>query len=133
VSRAVLADAGPLYAAVDPSDQYHERARAEVQRLEQAGYAVLVAFPTLLETYTLVLHRLGGGVARRFLAEVLDGATAVNPDSEDYHAAVKLLGGYPDQRITLFDALVAILARRLDAPIWTYDLDFDVLRSHVWR
>lgn len=32
--RAVIADTGPMYAAVDVDDQYHERAQAELQLIE---------------------------------------------------------------------------------------------------
>jgi predicted nucleic acid-binding protein len=53
--RAVLADAGPLYAIADESDALHERATQELQQLERDACEVLVAYPTLLETYSLVL------------------------------------------------------------------------------
>jgi predicted nucleic acid-binding protein len=49
--RAVLADTGPLYAAVDPDDQYHERAQKQLQVLEDEGLSILLAYPTLLEAY----------------------------------------------------------------------------------
>ncbi len=45
--RAVLADTGPLYAAADPSDQYHNRAQDELRRLQRQRALVLVAYPTL--------------------------------------------------------------------------------------
>ena len=56
---AVLADSGPLYAAVDPDDAYHPQAQRELKRLARNHQDVIIAYPTLLETYTLVLHRLG--------------------------------------------------------------------------
>ena len=57
--KQVLADTTPLYAAFDPSDQYHARSQTELQQLEQSGTEVLLLYPTLLEAYTLVLQRLG--------------------------------------------------------------------------
>ena len=33
--HAVFVDTGPLYAAVDPDDQYHSRAQQELQTLNQ--------------------------------------------------------------------------------------------------
>lgn len=40
---------------------------------------------------------------------------------------------YPDQSITLFDAILAVLSDRLALPIWTFDHHFDVMGSDVWR
>ena len=57
----------------------------------------------------------------------------VNPEADDYLAAAALLSRYPDQRITLADAVVATLSRRLGLPVWTYDHHFDVMGSSVWR
>ena len=59
MKRTVLADTGPLYAAVDPDDAYHARAHRELKRLVHDKCEVVVAYPTLLEAYTLVLYRLG--------------------------------------------------------------------------
>jgi predicted nucleic acid-binding protein len=55
VSGKVLADTGPLYAAVDPSDDHHERAQGDIRRLNSEGIGVTVAYPTLCECYSLVL------------------------------------------------------------------------------
>ena len=57
--RSVLADTGPLYALADPSDQFHERARCELARLESTGLQVVVPYAVLCESYTLVMRRLG--------------------------------------------------------------------------
>jgi predicted nucleic acid-binding protein len=59
----VLADTGPLYAAADPDDAHHKRARRELSRLGAARYEVVVAYPILFEAYTLVLFRLGESAA----------------------------------------------------------------------
>ncbi len=40
MTRSVLADTGPLYAAVDADDQYHERAQGQLQALENEGLSV---------------------------------------------------------------------------------------------
>lgn len=129
---AVLADTGPLYAAADPDDAYHKRARRELSRLASGHQEVVVAYPTLLEAYTLVLFRLGQSTALHWLEEMV-GAALVNPSAEDYRQAVARVASLKDQPITLFDALVASLARRLDLEVWTYDHHFDVMRVAVWR
>jgi predicted nucleic acid-binding protein len=131
--RAVLADTGPLYAAVDPADQYHTQAQQELKRLEQEGLEVFVAYANLLECYTLILHRLGISTAFRWLNEIQEGASLINPTLDDYHAAMSRIQRYRDQAFTLFDVVLAILSERLALPVWTYDHHFDVMRVPVWR
>jgi predicted nucleic acid-binding protein len=131
VTGFVLADAGPLYAAVDPHDAHHRRARRELQRLAGDRRAVMVCFPTLLEAYSLVRFRLGWGVASRWLTEMTNGVF-VNPLPEDYRQASAKLAAFSDQPITLFDATVAAIATRLELEVWTYDHHFDVMRVPVW-
>jgi predicted nucleic acid-binding protein len=132
VKSAVLADTGPLYAAADPDDAHHKRARRELSRLAGAHQEVVVAYPTLLEAYTLVLFRLGESAALHWLEDMADAAL-VNPIAEDYRQAVARVQSLKDQPITLFDALVATLARRLSLEVWTFDHRFDVMRVPVWR
>ena len=129
---AVVADTGPLYAAADPDDAHHRRAKRELSRLAGGQKEVVVAYPTLLEAYTLILFRLGQSAALNWLEEMA-GAVLVNPIAEDYRQAVAKVQSLKDQPITLFDALVATLARRLSLEVWTYDHHFDAMRVAVWR
>ena len=133
MKRAVLADTGPLYAAVDPDDVHHARAHRELSRLAQDKFEVVVAYPTLFEAYTLVLYRLGMQTGLAWLNEILNGALLINPTAQDYREAVSKLAAFPDQPITLFDATTAALADRLGMKAWTYDHHFDVMRAAVWR
>jgi predicted nucleic acid-binding protein len=132
VRPAVLADTGPLYAAADPDDTHHKRARRELRRLAEENHEIMVAYPTLLEAYTLVLFRLGENAALRWL-EDMAGAALINPGAEDYRHAVVRVQSMKDRSITLFDALVGTLAGRLGLKVWTYDHHFDVMRVAVWR
>jgi predicted nucleic acid-binding protein len=133
MSGAVLADTGPLYALADPSDQFHDRAHRELEIMTIRNSPVLVAFPVLCETHTLVLRRLGGKYAANWLSEVLSGSVPVNPEAGDYLEASSSLRKYSDHPITLVDALLAQLTRRLDAPVWTFDRHFVTMRTNVWR
>ncbi len=128
----MLADAGPLYAAVDPSDLHHQQALRELEILSGDHCDVIVSFSTLLEVYSLVLRKIRRGVALRWLEEMAD-ATLINPTPEDYRQASVRLADFTDQSITLFDATLAILALRSGLPVWTYDHHFEAMRIPVWR
>jgi predicted nucleic acid-binding protein len=132
VKRAVLADTGPLYASADPDDAHHKRAQRELQKLNGEKREVVVAYPTLLEAYTLVLFRLGRGAASVWLND-MESAVLINPTPDDYRGAALRIKALADQPVTLFDATIATLARRLKLPVWTYDHHFDVMRVDVWR
>ncbi len=133
MSQTILADTGPLYAAIDHHDRHHKRAVSELRRIARENWEVSVAYPILLEAYSLSLYRLGRETAATFLAEVLLRGTLINPSPEDYLAAATKLAAFPDQSITLVDATLAVLATRLSIQVWTYDHHFDVMRTKVWR
>jgi len=132
MTRAVLADSGPLYAAADEDDVYHEQALRQLEKLARDRREVVIAYPILLETYGLVLFRMGTGAALKWLTYLTDAAL-VNPTPEDYRQAFTRVRALPDQRVTLVDATVAALASRLGLEVWTYDHHFDVMRIPVWR
>ncbi|MBE9247629.1 hypothetical protein IQ226_00065 [Dolichospermum sp. LEGE 00240] len=43
--RAIIADAGLLYAAVDVDDQYHQRSKTQIQRINGENLRILISFP----------------------------------------------------------------------------------------
>ena len=131
--RAVLADTGPLYAAVDPSDDSHERARKDIERLNREGFGVALTYPTLCEGYSLVVYKLGLEAALRWLEETRENASQLNPTPEDYRAAEQVVLRYRDQDLSLFEAIAAVVGERLSLAVWTYDYHFDVMRAEVWR
>ena len=131
--RTVLADTGPLYAAVDPDDQDHDRAQEQMTNLADAGVSVVIVYPILSEAYSLILYRLGFPSASAWLDDVRAGSAWMNPSPQDYRDATVVVGRYQDQTITLFDATLATVALRLSLPVWTYDHHFDTMRVPVWR
>ena len=61
--KAVIADTVTIYAAFDPSDQYHDRAQVELEQLEQQKLSVIIPYPIVWESYSLVMQRLGTSLA----------------------------------------------------------------------
>jgi hypothetical protein len=101
--------------------------------LRTENLKTLVTYPTLLECYILVLHKLGIGEAHSFVKYVAGTAVLVNPTAEDFDAATARVLEYPDQDITLTDAVLVEVSARLAAPVWTHDHHFDVMGAQVWR
>jgi predicted nucleic acid-binding protein len=130
--RGVLADTGPLYAAVDPRDAFHKQAVEELGKLAREKRNVLVPYPILLEAHNLVLRRLGKTIAADWLTDMA-AAALINPTPDDYRQATARVEALSDQPITLFDATVAVLAARMRLAVWTYDHHFDLMRVPVWR
>jgi predicted nucleic acid-binding protein len=132
VTRAVLADSGPLFAIADDTDSLHERAIRDFELLARDRREILVPYPILLETYTLALFSLGQKSAAEWLSQILS-AVFISPTSDDYRRAATQVLALPDQSITLVDATVAAVAGRLGLQVWTYDYHFDVMRVSIWR
>lgn len=131
--RTVLADAGPLYAFAVRSDQYHDRAIREMDRLNGDRVEIVVPYPVLFETYSLILRRSRVPVALSWLGQMTASVTLVNPTFEEYRLATERVHRYPDQPITLFDALIAAMSGRRGLPVWTFDHHLDILGANVWR
>ena len=131
MKRAVVADSGPLFAIADEGDAYHGRAMQELQLFVRDRREVLLAYPILVEAYSLILLRVGRHAALAWLAQIVS-ATFVDPLPEDYRWAMAQVQSLPDQSITLVDATVAAVASRLGLQVWTYDHHFDVMRAAVW-
>ena len=131
--REVLADTGPLYALKDPDDQYHGRAQEDTLRIERERFSVVIAYPTLLEAYNLILRRLTLWEAHQWLNDATSASVLINPTPEDYQSAFARTRDYGDQAISLVDAVTAVLSERLDLQVWTYDYHFDTMGTNVWR
>ena len=131
--RAVLADTGPLLALTVRQDQFHLRALEERRRLQQENLRVVVGYPTLYETYSLLLRHIRPSAAHRWRQQLAQNLGHLTPTVADYEAAAREVERYADQALSLFDGMVAVLSERLEVPIWTFDADFDVMRADVWR
>lgn len=131
--RAVLVDAGPLYALADPDDEWHDRAGGELYLIEDRRLQLVVPWPVLQEAYTLVMRRLGVARAHTWLAETVAGTAQISPRRQDYEDAADRIRRFSDQEITLFDGLLVSLGSYLDLPVWTFDHHLDVLGAQVWR
>jgi predicted nucleic acid-binding protein len=130
--HGVLADTGPLIATLDPHDPYFEIARNEVVKIRASRIRVAVTISTVLEAYSLASRHFNTRVALRWLDEVTRSATIIEPQWDDYASAISLIQRFADQDITLFDAVLHVVAQRLELAVWTYDHHFDILATNRW-
>jgi predicted nucleic acid-binding protein len=130
--RVVLADSGPLYAIIHPHDQYYERAHAELAALAADHLLMAVIYPTVLETYSLILKRHSPIDAISWIQDVSRNPLPLEPIKADYLQAFETVQRFTDQDVTLFDAVLASFAIRSNLPVWTYDHHFDTLGATRW-
>lgn len=78
-------------------------------------------------------RKLGLAQAESFLRHLVRTSVLLTPTEEDYRGAIRRVSRYPDQDISLIDALSVEIGDRLEAPAWTYDHHFDVMGARVWR
>ena len=129
----ILVDTGPLYALAMQRDALHPRAQTELAQLKERNLRLLISTSALLETQSLLLRRESPGFVLAYVDALLTGSDLINPSSADYLKAQALLTNYQDQKISLFDASLVVLATTLKVSIWTFDVDFDIMRAPVWR
>lgn len=89
-------------------------------------------YPVIIESYSLILYRLGFETAQRFLKYSQDCITLLNPTPEQYEKAQLELAKYPDQKITLVDAITVIVSAETNSLVWLYDFHFDIMQSKRW-
>ena len=104
-----IVDAGPLYAAVDESDQDHLRCLAA---LETRGLRLVVPAMVVAETCALVRLRMGP----RIEADFLRGLAVMDveaPRPEDFERMAELMKRHVGLPLGGTDACVVALAERL--------------------
>lgn len=119
-------DTSAFYAAADRGDASHERAKAAL-----AVQDVLVTSDhVLVETWTLLRHRLGRAAAERFWAGVRAGAVAVEPvGTADLEAAWAMGEAFADQDFSIADRTgFAVMLRLGVHRAVSLDGDFAIFR-----
>jgi hypothetical protein len=111
---ALILDTGPLYASLDRSDADHAACRSLI---ESASEPLVIPAPVLVEVDYWIHTRLHPGVLVALLADVEDGAYAVEGlQAGDYARIRQLCDQYADADIGFVDAAVLAVVERLDEP-----------------
>jgi hypothetical protein len=109
----IVADTGAIVALLDADERHHQVLR---QRFERDRGGWLLPWAILPEVDYLAATRLGSEVAQAFLADLAEGAFAVEwGDEEDLARAEELSKRHQALKLGLVDAVVIAVAERLGA------------------
>jgi predicted nucleic acid-binding protein len=122
----LFVDSSAFYAAADMGDSSHERAKA----ILASGEALVTTDHVLVETWLLLRHRLGAGVAERFWAAIRGGAASLEPvGAADLEVAWQIGHAFADQEFSIVDRTSFAVMERLGVfRAASFDHDFAVYR-----
>ncbi len=127
MTPAILFDAGPLTALLNPNDRSHDWAREQFRRLPTP---LLTTEPVLAETFHLL--RRDRCDADEVFALADEGILKVGLRFEDEQASLRqLMARYREVPMSLADAtLVRLSELHGDSRVFTLDADFLIYRRH---
>lgn len=108
-----VVDAGPLYAAVDRSDDDHARS---VELLARSDLELVIPSLVVAEVTYIVGRRLGAEIEAAFLRSLGDFDVAA-PEPQDWQRIGDLVEQYRDLPLGGTDASVVALAERLEGEV----------------
>lgn len=123
---SVFVDTSVWYAAADRSDTSNARAKA----ILSAGAALVTSDHILIETWTLLHHRLRRQAADRFWESLRNGVAVVETvGPADLEAAGQIGIAYRDQDFSIVDRTSFAVMRRLGIErAASFDADFAIYR-----
>jgi uncharacterized protein len=123
---SLFVDTSMWYAAADRSDASNSRAKAVLA----AGEPLITTDHILVETWTLIHHRLGPRAAERFWEGLRSGAATVETvGAADLDSAWEIGRSYRDQDFSIVDRTSFAVMRRLGIErAASLDDDFAIFR-----
>jgi len=108
-----VVDAGPLYAAADRRDQFHQDA---IRALTESSYRYFVPMLVAAEAIYFVGHRLGPAAEAAFI-EGLSDFEVTPPTAQDWERTAELVRLYSSFPLGAADASLIALAERLGTDV----------------
>ncbi len=123
---SLFVDTSMWYAAADSSDVSNSRAKG----ILSAGEALLTTDHVLIETWTLIRHRIGRRAAERFWQGLREGVAIVETvGAADLETAWQIGVAYRDQDFSIVDRTSFAVMRRLGIErAASLDDDFAIFR-----
>ncbi|MDK2925270.1 MAG: uncharacterized protein PWQ41_1044 [Bacillota bacterium] len=104
-------DTSAIYALIDRSDDYHERAKNLFKKLSEQDVDLIITNFIVAETHALILSRLGHELARRWIKNLVWKIERVT--EQDEKRAREILIAYEDKSFSYTDATTFAVMERL--------------------
>jgi predicted nucleic acid-binding protein len=122
--RVVIGDADGLIALLQEDDSNHEKAVRIARRCVEQRAEVIFPLTAIVETITTLQRRLNNPpLAEKVRQQTIDGQLVIDEvDRETLKQASRLFNPFGSKQNTLFDAVVATVARKYAATtIFSFD------------
>ncbi len=122
---SVFVDTSAFYAVLDASDRYHTEARDAWHRLLDDGEELVSSNYTLVETISLLQHRLGMDAIQAFTADIEPVVERLWVDAVTHRAALHALLVSGRRRVSLVDCVsFHVMRERSIATAFCFDPHF---------
>jgi predicted nucleic acid-binding protein len=105
-------DTSAVLALINPKDEHHASARRAFDKLRERQASLLTTSYVLVETYALLMRRMGPDAARAFRNELTPLCQVVWIDETLHDAGLDLLLERSVRRLSLVDAVSFVVMRQ---------------------
>lgn len=132
--KIVFVDTGAWLALADQSDQYHDKAVAQVKRLVDDNHELITTNLVIHETFMLLSRRISRKAAVAFLDEIYTDSNVqiFHSDHTVEKEAYETIRKYTEQDFSVADCVsFAIMKREGLKRAFTFDKHFKTMRFSV--
>lgn len=132
--KRVFVDTGAWYALSDESDQFHEKATANLQKLTADRGTLITTNLVIHETFMLIARRISRTAAITFLDEIYnaDNVRIHHSDQIIEEHAYDTIRKYADQDFSVADSVsFSVMKREGLKRAFTFDKHFKTMRFTV--
>jgi predicted nucleic acid-binding protein len=128
-TRILYADTSFFYAALDPRDRFHARARTLTREVEERGIGIVTTWEVVVETVTLLRYRHSYIGTQAFIRRVLPRLNLVYLSEAERERALVLFSRMSrEHKISLCDAISAVIVKDRLGSILCLTFDDDLRR-----
>ncbi len=124
MTRPIVSDTSAIYALVSTVDDFHQVASTTYTHLVDERVELFITSYILLEAYALIQRRLGFATLATFVSGMQESMNVVWIDSDMHQETWNAIASRDGRGLSFVDWSTIVVARRLDAEIFTFDSDF---------
>lgn len=126
----LVVDTGPVIGAMYAADAHHATATRGFQQLIHGRTQLLIPAPILFEVYKRLAYDVGPDMAHQGLAYMQTSFLILHLGQPEIDLLQRTTLGMPWWGGSLEDATLAMVARRIHAPVWTFNYrDLDAFKD----